>query len=127
MHTGGEGSKEIPYLNTNQTYTYSYIAHQAILFKQPGKIDELLDSMCIPLNNLYCTNVLCETLSHRSDIYTVCKQLVEVLLRAGHETLPQCKNNNSDFGTPLWNDEVEKLLCSGTGCGWKTEGRCSVK
>ena len=29
-----------------------------------------------------------------------------MLLRAGNETLPQCKSNATDFGTPLWNDEI---------------------
>ena len=47
--------------------------------------------------------------SHRSDIDTHCKQLIDVLLRAGYETLPQCKSNATDFGSPLWNDEIDDI------------------
>ena len=38
---------------------------------------------------------------------TLCKQLIDVLLRAGRETLPQC--NHKDRGIPYWNDEVESV------------------
>ena len=47
-------------------------------------------------------------------------QTADVLLRAGNETLPQCKSNATDFGTPLWNDEIDdirELLCFGIGYG----------
>ena len=44
-----------------------------------------------------------------TDIDTHCKQLIDVLLRAGNETLPQCKSNATDFGTPLWNDEIDYI------------------
>ena len=71
------------------------------------RIDNLLDSTDIPQNNVYCTDVLCENDSHRSDIDIRCKQLIDVLLRAGNETLPQCKSSATDFGTPFWNDEID--------------------
>ena len=32
-----------------------------------------------------------------------------MLLRAGKETLPQCKSNATDFGIPFWNDEIDDV------------------
>ena len=88
------------------------------------RIDLLLDSIDIPQNSVHCTGVLCENDSHRSDINTHCKQLIEVLLGAGNETLPQCKSNATDFRTPfgtgtmrLMISDSEKLLCFGIGYG----------
>ena len=57
------------------------------------------------LDTLYCTNVLCECEKHRSDIDNVCKQSIDVLIRAGKQTLPQC--SRTDRGIPYWNDEVD--------------------
>ena len=59
------------------------------------------------LDTLFCNNVLCESENHRSDIDSVCKQMIDVLLRAGQETLPQCSHR--DRGIPYWNDEVESV------------------
>ena len=58
-----------------------------------------------PSASLYCTNVLCECDKHRSDIDNVCKQLIDVLIRAGKETRPQC--SRKDRGIPYWNDEED--------------------
>ena len=68
-----------------------------------------MDFIDIPQNSVHCTDVLCENDSHRSDIDTHCKQLIDVLLRAGDETLPQCKSNATDFGIPFWNDEIDDV------------------
>ena len=73
------------------------------------RIDLLLDSIDIPQNSVHCTDVLRENDSPRSDIDTHCKQLIYVLLRTGNETLRQCKSNATDFGTPLWNDEIDDI------------------
>ena len=55
---------------------------------------------------MHCTDVLCENYSHRSEIDTRCKPLIDVLLNAVNETLPQCKSNATDVGTPMWNDAI---------------------
>ena len=57
---------------------------------------------------MHCTDV-CENDSHRSAIDTHCKLLIDVLLRAGNEKLPQCKSNATDFSTPFWNDEIDDI------------------
>ena len=49
------------------------------------RIDLWLDSIDIPQNSVHCTDVLCENDSHMYDIDTHCKQLIDVLLRAGNE------------------------------------------
>ena len=63
--------------------------------------------MIMSSDTLFCNNVLCECGNHRSDIDSVCKQLIDVLLRAGQDTLPQCSHR--DRGIPYWNDEVESI------------------
>ena len=50
---------------------------------------------------------MCECGNHRSDIDSVCKQLIDVLLRAGQDTLPKCSHR--DRGIPYWNYEVESV------------------
>ena len=71
------------------------------------RFDELIPNMIMSSDTLFCNNVLCECGNHRSDIDDECKQLIDVLLRAGRETLPQC--NHKDRGIPYWNDEVESV------------------
>ena len=66
---------------------------------------------------MHCTDVLCENDSHRSDIDTHCKQLIDVLLHAGNETLPQCKSNATDFPYGTMRLISRKLLCFGIGYG----------
>ena len=84
------------------------------------RIGQLLDSIDIPQNSVHCTDVLCENDSHRSDIDTHCKQLIDVLLRAGDETLPQCKVMLLILVFPSGTMRLmmsEKLLCFGIGYG----------
>ena len=71
------------------------------------RIDELIPNMIMSSDTLFCNNVLCECGIHRSDIDSVCKQLIDVLLRAGQDTLPQCSHR--DRGIPYWNDEGESI------------------
>ena len=71
------------------------------------RIDEMIPNMIMSSDTLLCNNVLCECGNHRSDIDDVFKQLIDVVLRAGRETLPQC--NHKDRGIPYWNDEVESV------------------
>ena len=56
-----------------------------------ARIDVLIDNLNISLAKMSCADVLCDSTAHRSDIDKLCKQLIDVLLRAGHETLPLCK------------------------------------
>ena len=58
------------------------------------RIDELIPNMIMSSDTLFCNNVLCECGNHRSDIDSVCKQLIDVLLRAGQDTLPQCSHRD---------------------------------
>ena len=107
-----------------QSYRYTYEEPEHVADERPVKvawhkvndetidrykrrIDELIPNMIMSSDTLFCNNVLCECGNHRSDIDDVCKQFIDVLLRAGRETLPQC--NHKDRGIPYWNDEVESV------------------
>ena len=83
------------------------VATDETIDRYKRRIDELIPNMIMSSDTLFCNKVLCECGNHRSDIDDVCKQLIDVLLRAGRETLPQC--NHKDRGIPYWNDEVESV------------------
>ena len=55
---------------------------------------------------MYCKDVTCVEGTHRSDIDTICKQLIDVLLRAGKETLPLRKGDSKAHDIPFWNEKV---------------------
>ena len=51
------------------------------------RIDELIPNMIMSSDTLFCNKVLCECGNHRSDIDSVCKQLLigVLVLRAGQK------------------------------------------
>ena len=58
----------------------------------------------------------------------VCKQLIDVLLRAGRQTLPQCSHRDS--GILYWNDEVESVNVPSHGATFGSTcfaTRCTTK
>ena len=74
-----------------------------------ARIDVLIDNLNISLAKMSCTDVLCDSTAYRSDIDSLCKQLIDVLIRAGHETLPLCKSDHEQHSVPGWGAEVEEV------------------
>ena len=95
--------------NTSNRYTYDEPEHVSderpikiawhkvndeSIGRYKHRIDELIPNMIMSTDTLFCNNVLCECGNHRSDIDSVCKQLIDVLLRAGQDTLPRCSHRD---------------------------------
>ena len=58
-------------------------------------------------NNLYCTDVLCDSAEHRTCIDDLCNLIIDSCTKAANGTIPSCKPKSVDIEVHGWSDEVE--------------------
>ena len=56
---------------------------------------------------VYCNNLHCDCIQHRDHIDLLCNVLIESCIKAGTETIPQCRSNFSAREIPGWSEQVE--------------------
>ena len=58
-------------------------------------------------NNLYCTDVLCDSAEHRTCIDDLCNSIIASCTKAANITIPSCKPKSVASEVHGWSDEVE--------------------